>query len=730
MSSEATATTAAAATSTTAAARNVPPMQDHISSPNVLAAVDISSSNNDDDDDNNNNNMTLTAQNATSSNNIPPTSVANVEANQDSDATNDNIIRTSSGSTNDTTRKDMMFPCIEQPLRITLTCNGYYLWGIRGNRVIARKKRSEKDEFRLHYTDKENGIVEIYNHKFGSALSVVTDKDGVHKVVCVKEDNDATSGSATASNAQDDGTTMQNNTNGTEGSTASEQVETNTNTSTVSAATVAAPTATDDDPEEAFDDEPALDMATITTTEDDRRWCFIKGANDTDSGSGSAQVILKSLRTGENLGVDSKGKVVLVADATDMTASVRSLQSTTTATTWNVDCVTGELCFLSNANQSLNKRLRCDMAGLLTLTDAWKGWEVFRFMEASHHYVKISSWMHSQWLLCSAADGTVTTCSHSESLMDHNPKGCCQWAIEKYTPSAIGQTSGSSDAQPLVLQGVIIRSKTHGRLLSVANGVLKTYSDEDIPPQNVMSLEEKMAGGGNSARWWNNGIKNMNASVKNMQRRMSSTGTHSDGGDVDVVVPQKETIVWQLEAAHLQTYYFAAGVDIGEKPKSLGPFPYVTPNTRQSDKIQLKRYGSEGAMRLFMAEKKQYIAISSEGIVSLVESADDNPDTEWIMAKPQYQGGGNVFCSKAHNLYLSCELVMGEEPEVGNDSAPGNHSERFSNFFNKKKTEPVASLVGSETIGMREVWQLEPCMPRAVSSEKITTFGTNMLCSE
>ena len=110
-----------------------------------------------------------------------------------------------------------------------------------------------------------------------------------------------------------------------------------------------------------------------------------------------------------NLSVDAKGNVVLVADTPPTTTSGTTIKNnkmmaTPDATTWDVDCVTGELCFLSNANTTLDRRVRCDMAGLLTLTEAWKGWEVFRFMEASHGYVKISSWMHSQRSSCVPPD--------------------------------------------------------------------------------------------------------------------------------------------------------------------------------------------------------------------------------------------------------------------------------------------------------------------------------------
>ena len=88
----------------------------------------------------------------------------------------------------------VVFPCIEQPTRVALHCNGYYLWGLKNGKIIARKRRSEKDEFRIDaYPNDSNGnasgMVKITSHKFGGALSVVDDSfanDGKTKtVMCV-----------------------------------------------------------------------------------------------------------------------------------------------------------------------------------------------------------------------------------------------------------------------------------------------------------------------------------------------------------------------------------------------------------------------------------------------------------------------------------------------------------------------------------------------------------------
>ena len=99
-----------------------------------------------------------------------------------------------------------------------------------------------------------------------------------------------------------------------------------------------------------------------------------------------------------------------------------------------------------------------------------------RFIEAGHGFVKVLSWMHCRWLLCSTNDGLVGTCNHAESFKDYRseeagksdspsrPYICSEWAIEK-----------SPDGE-----GVIIRSKTHARLLCVRdNYELRTWHPDD-----------------------------------------------------------------------------------------------------------------------------------------------------------------------------------------------------------------------------------------------------------
>jgi len=607
-----------------------------------------------------------------------------------------------------------IFPCIEHPLRVTLRCKGYYLWSTRTGRVIARKRRSEKDEFRLCYEDA--GLVTIQNHKFGGYLSVLEQIDGRRTAMFISEVRNGKNKEEDVDDDDDkeeeDSSLLLEKENGYE----EENQETKeANSYGLIMKEVDAKTSNEiDSSKPDINGERAA--VPSETTEDCKKWCLVQGAH--------GNVVLRSLKTGDILGFDNSGNLVLNNEENF----------------WSIDCVTGELCFLSNP--ALDCRIRCDMAGSTTLSSNWKGWEVFRLMEASHGYVKISSWMHSQWLLCSTADGRVKTCSHAEAS-NNEDKGCCsKWAVEKS------------------LNGVVIRSKMFGRFLSVNNGILKTYHEDDdiqnegeestptnnedqtakefgptfavmpptIPlPENtsVSAVTDKTMqkpSKERSTNWWSNNLKLIQKEMKEIrsgaqivkQKIKPNESQNCDGGNSDVIIAERETIIWNLEAAHLQTYYFSNVIQ-GEKPKSIGPFPKVTPDLRKTEKLQLLRKGN--TTKLCNAATKQYVACSSDGTIKYVDNfADEN--TEWIMEKPAYQDGASVFRS-IHDLYLSYEDTINEEIEQTDSRS--NQKDIF-NLFNKKDNI-VGKLVGAETIGEREVWRLDPCMPRAVSSEKIKIFA-------
>jgi len=119
-------------------------------------------------------------------------------------------------------------------------------------------------------------------------------------------------------------------------------------------------------------------------------------------------------------------------------------------TSWNVEVLTGELCFISLSH--LDKRLTCGPKGKIEMSTNWKGWEVWRFIEAGDGHVRISSWTHNH-VLCDDSTGQVTT---TENLQGDWEK----WKVE---------------IAPDGFEGVVIKSHSHGRYLR-SDGELITTS--------------------------------------------------------------------------------------------------------------------------------------------------------------------------------------------------------------------------------------------------------------
>ena len=90
---------------------------------------------------------------------------------------------------------------------------------------------------------------------------------------------------------------------------------------------------------------------------------------------------------------------------------------------WKIQVLTGELCFLSNP--SVDKRLRCDIFGKLNMDSNWKGWEVFRFIEDGDGRLVITSWTHSSKVLSCDAKGDVITKEHNKR------DDCDKWTVQR-----------------------------------------------------------------------------------------------------------------------------------------------------------------------------------------------------------------------------------------------------------------------------------------------------------
>jgi hypothetical protein len=111
---------------------------------------------------------------------------------------------------------------------------------------------------------------------------------------------------------------------------------------------------------------------------------------------------------------------------------------------WSVNLTSGELCLLSLPK--LDMRLRCDLAGNLSLSNNCLGWEAWRLSEVGDGYIRISPWAHSGIFLSSNNKGEVrTTEKRGESE---------NWSVEK---------------APFGSSGVVIKSANTGRILCQQN---------------------------------------------------------------------------------------------------------------------------------------------------------------------------------------------------------------------------------------------------------------------
>lgn len=694
---------------------------------------------------------------------------------------------------------EIPFPCIENPFRVSLFCNGRYLWCLnrRGKLGARRRRAMDKDEFQLIETGDH---VMLVNHQFGSVLSVIEGKQRL--VRCVVLDQQGTSDSqannielCSKESTSYDGTEEDHeddNFSAIDFPTASQ-----TELENGSDDQIDADEGNIDDNEnegDDDDDDDETDHGDSTISVESQKWELIKHVG--------GYIRMKNIETGDCLGIDDRGKPALFAkDDDDSNVNSQSL--------WRIEPATGELCFLSNV--TYDTRIRCDMRGGLSTSSNWKGWEVFRFVEAGSGFVRIVSWVHSQWMLRCNATGELQTGTqsvrHSEEEWDF------LWAVER-------ATNGN---------GVVIRSSRYGRFLCIQKAdsrntlTLGTYhllderpddmyneqlfnigisdmeKDEQVYPKNNITpptdtihqssqadllqqaLEKKHHTKGNRRGWFRRRV-NDDKSGKGAPARAEVDDLHKKTS----LLPSQdvsETIVWRLEAAHLQHYFLssinstrAASAESDEQyartTKSVGPFPKVTSNLRSTDKFHLIRkaiIGVEQAetsstssgttimVQLYHLREKQYVACSCDGKITLTKNKDDE-STEWILVHSDALGGSS-FQSRHFGYFLSYGSGVGKAETIissssmnvnidNNDENKGSpRRKRLANllsFQNNKKDEDdnhddtdvsknnsssTEVLNVSQELGPNASWDLEPCVPRAVNSKQVRSFaiGTSLV---
>ncbi|CAJ1969932.1 unnamed protein product [Cylindrotheca closterium] len=645
--------------------------------------------------------------------------------------------------------RTVAFPCIENPFRVSLYCNGNYLWCLnRGGKAGTRKRRAiDRDDFQLIETDGGTSVM-IVNHKFGSVLSAVKNKRGVTRIRFISQEGMPEEESGGEMDSQEG--------YGDDESLACYQQEIPAASSTESLE----PTESMDGTEDDNDDDDDLTNADISI--ECQKWQFLESLD--------GYVCMQNVGTGDRLGVDKRGRCTLFSE--DDPVGVHNL--------WIVEPVTGELCFLSNAKT--DSRLRCDMVGKLGMSSNWKGWEVFRFLEAGNGYVKICSWTHSLWILKCHASGKIQTGRHSDFHTDQD--WCSLWAVES-APDG---------------KGVVIRSKSFERFLCVRkNGnalVLGTYhpfddvddgtdsdcfskSDDDTWYGGDISMSQSEDSCGVNSpshrsqeayiqealdRRNRTERSNEQSNQRGIRRRWFRRRNNSEdlengnNGNGNVGTLAGESIFWNLEAAHQQVYFMSAQPSETQGNITIGPFPRVSRNHRRTDKFCVIRRTmgdnkdtNDMVAQLLHIETEQYIACCEDGTVKL--TLKDDESTEWMMTSSDAHGH-NSFQSKLFGYYLSYtniedpltgETIDGdsesvvsklESPAKGspNKRSPSKRSpSRLGGLF-RGRSRDAGDEIDSELVGYKELskngyWDLGPSVPRALNSRKVRkfAFGTSLV---
>ena len=266
-----------------------------------------------------------------------------------------------------------------------------------------------------------------------------------------------------------------------------------------------------------------------------------------------------------------------------------------TVVEWEMEFTSGELCFISNP--AVNLRIRCNVTGTLSLNKAWKGWEIFRFIEVGNcGQVVISSWTHSSKYLASNGDGQVYT---TENRLGHDER----WLIQKWSTG----------------DGLWIQSVPHGRVLSLRP--LVQASPRGGPKKLLASLSHEIAG-------------------KNSEDRY----------ELYTTTKRKEpNAKWHMEAAHSHVYYIShANHNFLIATSKAGPM--TTRNRQEWEQWKLER-ANNGYFTLWNAAHQLYLGSTSNGHLHTTSLV--GPWSMWDIQS--FSQGFVILVSSEHQQALCCD---------------------------------------------------------------------------
>lgn len=256
---------------------------------------------------------------------------------------------------------------------------------------------------------------------------------------------------------------------------------------------------------------------------------------------------------------------------------------------WDIEILSGELCFISSPTQ--DKRLSCHpWNGKLSLSSNWKGWEVWRFIEAGDGHVRISNWTHTNNFLCSDSNGNVWT-------TDFHRGDWQLWDVER--------TPNGSD-------GVVLKSVSHGRFLKAGS------EDSPIGTSDIFNGD---------CNTWQTDAGN--------SHEFYLTSVHCDkriGSSTDIVYGTQNRKGWEVWVMEKESNGLISlrskdhGKRLGSDSKGN---VYVTDEANESEFWKLEMLCEDGIC-IKSAKHDRFLSCSENDCISAIESAH-NPSVTWFL---------------------------------------------------------------------------------------------------
>lgn len=294
---------------------------------------------------------------------------------------------------------------------------------------------------------------------------------------------------------------------------------------------------------------------------------------------------------------------------------------------WILEFQTGELCFISSP--MIDRRIRCDLAGTLSMKENWKGWEVWSFIEVDDGdgirgggggYVKISSWAHSTKYLASNEQGAVfTTKALNDEKNNHNNEHLL-WSVEK----------ARIDATKAVTNGVIIRSKLYKNRILRFDSKNKLYtSDDDVENFSIWHLEAA-----HSQIYYMSPLSDMN-------RRIGVSNEKAYTTNLPIKQPSEE---WKIDVV--------VGGDFLER-------------SNKDKKI---------TVTLLSPSKSKYLCCNEYGELYISSHATESSGGFWVLQEHNSGGDGGI-------MFVSCqEHILNADNQYDNDKiTPVSSNSSISN---------------------------------------------------